>query len=141
MISDKSIVITGGAGFVGNALCKMLSESNKVISIDNYFTGTTQNHFGGVKYLEGCASDIGDLVKSKVDYVFHLGEYSRVEQSFDDWEFCLENNSMPIIKVLDFCVKTAQNSFIAVAVRSLLQILLVLHKARMHFRRREMLSW
>lgn len=105
MISDKSIVITGGAGFVGNALCTMLSESNKVISIDNYFTGTAQNHFGGVKYLEGCASDIGDLVKSKVDYVFHLGEYSRVEQSFDDWEFCLENNSMPIIKVLDFCVK------------------------------------
>lgn len=105
MLTGKRIVITGGAGFVGSALCKLLSQRNEVISIDNYFTGTIQNHLAGVQYIKACASEIGNLGIGKVDHVFHLGEYSRVEQSFEDWHFCLENNSMPIINVLDFCFK------------------------------------
>ena len=43
-MKDKNILITGGAGFVGSALAKTLSEHNKVISLDNYFTGSKLNH-------------------------------------------------------------------------------------------------
>ena len=37
----KSILVTGGAGFIGSHLCKRLvEEGNRVICLDNYFTGS-----------------------------------------------------------------------------------------------------
>ncbi len=37
----KSILVTGGAGFIGSHLCKrLLKEGNRVICLDNYFTGS-----------------------------------------------------------------------------------------------------
>lgn len=37
-------MITGGAGFIGSHLCKrLLNEGNKVICLDNYFTGSKKN--------------------------------------------------------------------------------------------------
>ena len=36
----KKILVTGGAGFIGNHLCRrLLQEGNKVICLDNFFTG------------------------------------------------------------------------------------------------------
>ena len=36
----KRILVTGGAGFIGNHLCRrLLKEGNKVICLDNFFTG------------------------------------------------------------------------------------------------------
>lgn len=38
------ILVTGGAGFIGSHLCKrLLDEGNKVICLDNFFTGTREN--------------------------------------------------------------------------------------------------
>jgi UDP-glucuronate decarboxylase len=40
----KTILITGGAGFIGSNLCeKLLSDNNKIICLDNLFTGRMQN--------------------------------------------------------------------------------------------------
>ena len=40
----KKILITGGAGFIGNHLCRrLLKEGNKVICLDNFFTGLKQH--------------------------------------------------------------------------------------------------
>lgn len=40
----KAILVTGGAGFIGSHLCKCLIENgNKVICLDNMFTGTYKN--------------------------------------------------------------------------------------------------
>ena len=39
----KTIVVTGGAGFLGSHLCDELINDNKVICIDNLFTGTLEN--------------------------------------------------------------------------------------------------
>lgn len=40
----KKILVTGGAGFIGSHLCdKLLKENNKVICLDNFFTGTRKN--------------------------------------------------------------------------------------------------
>ena len=40
----KTILITGGAGFIGSHLCaKLLREGNKVICLDNLITGCTRN--------------------------------------------------------------------------------------------------
>ena len=39
----KKILITGGAGFLGSHLCDKLIENNKVICVDNLFTGNKEN--------------------------------------------------------------------------------------------------
>ena len=40
----KTILITGGAGFIGSNLCeKLLKEGNKVICVDNLYTGNIKN--------------------------------------------------------------------------------------------------
>ena len=40
------IVVTGGAGFIGSNLIKylLLKTNKKIISIDNYFSGSKRNH-------------------------------------------------------------------------------------------------
>ncbi|MBI2625253.1 MAG: SDR family oxidoreductase [Candidatus Nealsonbacteria bacterium] len=44
MPKQKTILVTGGAGFIGSHLCKKLLElGNKVICIDNFFTGSREN--------------------------------------------------------------------------------------------------
>lgn len=44
MSSKKNILITGGAGFIGSHLCKkLLDEGNKIVCLDNLFTGRKDN--------------------------------------------------------------------------------------------------
>ncbi len=78
----KKVLVTGGAGFIGSHLCEALvKDGYKVYSLDNYFTGT------------------------RPDLVFHLGEYSRVEQSFEDIDKIILFNKIGTAKVLEFCRK------------------------------------
>jgi UDP-glucose 4-epimerase len=101
---QKTILVTGGAGFVGSHLCERLAkEGHKVISLDNYFTGTIDNHVPGVEYREGHTKDIHKHVPETPDLVFHLGEYARVEKSFEDIEFVWDLNKTGTFSVLEFC--------------------------------------
>lgn len=101
------VLVTGGAGFVGSHLCEALvSQGNyEVYSLDNYFTGTKDNHIEGVNYIEGSTKDIDKLVTFEPQVIYHLGEYSRVEQSFDDIELVYEYNKLGTFSVLQFCRK------------------------------------
>ena len=99
---SQTLLVTGGAGFVGASLLgSLLSDytSAAVVSVDNYFTGVRENHVNDprVTYVDGSTVDIAqiwaDRGLARPDIVFHLGEYSRIVQSFDDhdltWEFNL----------------------------------------------------
>ena len=99
------ILVTGGAGFVGSHLCEALAErdDNQIWSLDNYSTGKRQNHVDGVNYIEGQTSDIETLLKISPDIVYHLGEYSRVEQSFGDLDRLWKSNMDGTFSVLKFC--------------------------------------
>lgn len=103
----KKVLVTGGAGFVGSHLCEELVKRGnyEVYSLDNYFTGSTDNHVPHVTYLKGNASEIATLVNFKPDYIYHLGEYSRVEQSFEDFDKVWDFNKNGIIEVLKFAKK------------------------------------
>ena len=108
MNSKKIVLVTGGAGFIGSHLCEALYNSGnyEVFSLDNYFTGSVDNHVKGVNYLTGNSADINQLISFNPDYIYHLGEYSRVEQSFDDIELVWKFNKEGIFAVLEFCRKT-----------------------------------
>ena len=108
MNSKKTVLVTGGAGFIGSHLCEALYKTGvyEVFSLDNYFTGSVDNHVKGVNYLTGNSADINQLISFNPDYIYHLGEYSRVEQSFDDIELVWKFNKEGIFAVLEFCRKT-----------------------------------
>ena len=100
---NKSILITGGLGFVGSALSRYLCKRNNVYVLDNLFTGTKKNKLQKVKYKISDTSKIFNLYKNiKLDYIYHLGEYSRVEQSFEDIDYVYQFNTIPFLEVIKF---------------------------------------
>lgn len=106
MSQKKTILVTGGAGFIGSHLCRRLEkDGHKVISLDNYFAGKRENHVTGVEYREGHTKDIETLVPEKIDIIFHLGEYARVEQSVLEKEVVHDLNVLGTRSVLDFWKK------------------------------------
>ena len=95
--------MTGGAGFVGSRLCaRLVREGYLVISLDNYFTGSKENHVEGVEYREGHTKDIALHVPEKLDLIYHLGEYSRVEQSLQEPDLVWDLNAAGTFAVLEF---------------------------------------
>ena len=64
----RTIVVTGGAGFVGSRLCGRLApRGHRVISVDNYFTGTRGVEVPGVDYREAHTRDIAARQASRAD--------------------------------------------------------------------------
>jgi len=101
----KKVLVTGGAGFIGSHLCErlMTNKNYEVYSLDNYSTGSVDNHVENVTYITGDTREIKNLINFRPDYIYHLGEYSRVEQSFDDIEKVWRSNKDGIFSVLQFC--------------------------------------
>ena len=91
-LSNKTILVTGGAGFIGSNLCEALLEiGNKVICLDNFATGKKENieqllkdiNFtlieGDIRKLEVCLKATKD-----VDYVLHQAALGSVPRSIQD---------------------------------------------------------
>jgi UDP-glucose 4-epimerase len=104
MSSPKLILVTGGAGFVGSHLCeRLVKEGHRVISLDNYFAGSRENHVAGVEYREGHTKDIAQLVPERLDLIYHLGEYSRVHKSLEEPQLVWDMNIRGSQAVFEFC--------------------------------------
>ena len=111
MKNNKQILVTGGAGFVGTNLIKLLLKktSYKIVSIDNYTSGTKLNHIRSsrVKYIKGNTANISKFVKNpnKIKTIFHFGEFARIYQSFLKMDQCIESNSIGTNAIFNFCLK------------------------------------
>ncbi len=102
----KLVLVTGGAGFVGSHLCeRLITLGHQVICLDNYFTGTEDNHIPGVEYRRGHTKDIEKLVPETPDLVYHLGEYARVEVSLNEPPLVWDLNKVGTFSVVEFCRK------------------------------------
>ena len=107
----NTIVVTGGAGFVGSNLIILLLKKTKfkIISIDNYSTGKTKNHLNDqrVTYVKGNTKNISKILKkktNKIKTVFHFGEFSRIYQSFLKMDECIDSNNIGSHEVFNFCL-------------------------------------
>ena len=109
--SNKKILVTGGAGFVGTNLINFLLQKTKlkVISIDNYSSGSKKNHIKSnrVKYIKGETRDISKIVKNpkNISSIFHFGEFARIYQSFIKMDQCIDSNSVGTNAIFSYCLK------------------------------------
>jgi len=74
-VDQKRVLVTGGAGFLGSHLCKrLLDDSNEVLCLDNYFTGTKDNVLGLMDhpYFELVRHDITFPLYLEVDEIYNL---------------------------------------------------------------------
>lgn len=103
----KLILVTGGAGHVGSHVIEELlqDKNNKIISLDNYFIGNTNNHINNpnVEYRQGSTADIFKLVPESPDTVYHLGEYARITPSWDEPDKVFAMNTVGTLAVVEFC--------------------------------------
>lgn len=78
-MKNKTVIVTGGAGFIGTNLVEKLVNDNEVIVIDNLHTGSNQNlkefESENLKVINDDAKSIARL-DVDADTVFHLGFYS-----------------------------------------------------------------
>jgi len=103
MSQKETILVTGGAGMIGSRLIEMALPTYRVVSLDNYFIGRKENHIDGAEYVEGHTKDVEKLVgQESPKIIFHLGEYSRVEQSFTDLPLVWESNVLGTHCVFEF---------------------------------------
>ncbi len=90
--ADISILVTGGAGFIGSNLCEyFLNKNYKVVCLDNFSTG---HHHNILEFLENenfklYQGDIRDFETCKnavqnIDYVFHQAALGSVPRSIND---------------------------------------------------------
>ncbi len=105
------IVVTGGAGFVGSNLIEFLLKKTKykIISIDNYSSGTKKNHIKDIRvnYINANTSKIKKILdnkRRKIKSIFHFGEFARIFQSFKKFDECYQSNTIGTKTVFKFCL-------------------------------------
>ena len=75
------IIVTGGAGFIGSNLIKLLLKKTnyKIISIDNYSSGSKKNHILNKKVIYFYSdtkriSVVLNKYKKCINSIFHFGD-------------------------------------------------------------------
>tara|TARA_Y100000590_G_scaffold116761_1_gene133268 strand:+ start:2195 stop:3082 length:888 start_codon:yes stop_codon:yes gene_type:complete len=110
-MKKNTIIVTGGAGFVGSNLINLLIGKTKfkILSIDNYSSGHKKNHIKNkrIKYINGDTKNISQIVKNykNVNSIFHFGEFARIYQSFLKMNECINSNTIGTNEVFNFCLR------------------------------------
>jgi dTDP-glucose 4,6-dehydratase len=87
-MSLKTVVITGGAGFIGSHLCdRLIREGYKVICIDNFMTGTLDN-IKSLKKEKNFNLMVHNVcahinIPGRVEYVLHCASLASPEDYLD----------------------------------------------------------
>ena len=75
MLERKSILVTGGAGFLGSHLCdRLIAAGHEVVCLDNFFTGSKRNveHLIGHPRFELIRHDVTFPFYVEVDEIYNL---------------------------------------------------------------------
>lgn len=108
MIKDRSILVTGGAGFIGSHLVDRLVESNRVTVLDNFSSGKREFIEGHIESpnFSLIEADLRDreAVESAlagIDLVFHLAANPDVKIGAEDTRTHLDQNVIATYNLLE----------------------------------------
>ena len=113
-LSNKTILVTGGAGFIGSNLCEtLLEKGNKVVCLDNFATGKKENIIEFLEdpnftFIEGDIRKLEDCMNAtkNVDYVLHQAALGSVPRSIKD---PITSNAVNVSGFLNMLVASRDN--------------------------------
>jgi len=113
-LSNKSILVTGGGGFIGSNLCEaLLEKGNKVVCLDNFATGKRENleklfKDANFTLIEGDIRNLDDCLRAtnNIDYVLHQAALGSVPRSIKD---PITSNEVNVSGFLNMLVASRDN--------------------------------
>ena len=110
LMKNKTILITGGAGFIGSHIADTLIKDNDITIIDNLSTGNIKNlknpQHENLNFINAdlCNANLDEITRD-IDYIFHLAAMASVPLSVEKPEKCTEINLNATVKLLTSAVK------------------------------------
>lgn len=119
-LNGKSVLVTGGCGFIGSNFIEYINETYKKVDIFNIdkwgvghrkLTGSVLSKYNNYReiHMDICELDCnksffynGILNKTKFDYVFHFAAESHVDRSINDPTGFITSNVVGTSKLLEF---------------------------------------
>ena len=113
-LKNKTILVTGGAGFIGSNLCEeLLHLGNKVVCLENFATGKRENikeflNDPNFTLIEGDIRKLEDCLKATkgVDYILHQAALGSVPRSIKD---PITSNEVNVSGFLNMLVASRDN--------------------------------
>lgn len=112
-MGKRSILVTGGAGFIGSALLKKLAENpqNELVAVDNLLTGSQSrlNKTDNIRFIKADVNNYMEIAsifhRFRFDYVFHYAAVVGVKRTLENPVLVLEDLS-GIKNILNLCKNT-----------------------------------
>ncbi len=99
-----NIIVTGGAGYVGSVVTRLLHEAGHTVTIiDNLSRGFRESLPPDVRFIQADVADITKVITKAdtIDAVVHLAAYAYVGESVHQPELYWNNNVVSTIKLMD----------------------------------------
>jgi UDP-glucose 4-epimerase len=105
-VTDMSVVVTGGAGFIGSHLVeRLVGEGAHVTVLDNFQSGTLKNIASVADSVHVVTGDVRDMesltVIADADIVFHLAANASVPLSVENPRYDFETNALGTFNILE----------------------------------------
>jgi len=120
-----SILVTGGAGFIGSHLCdRLLAEGHRVVAVDDLSTGRIANlseargygaEFTFFNMSIGAEGLLSLFERHRPEIVMHLAAQASVANSVEDPVRDAEVNLMGLLNVLECCGRTGVRKLVFAA--------------------------
>lgn len=106
-LKNKTIIVTGGAGFIGSHLVNdLIAKKNEVVVIDNLSSGKKENIHPSAKFYKADVRDrkISSIFKKEQpSIVFHLAAYPIVQKALENPIETFDINIMGTVNILEIC--------------------------------------